>query len=187
MADFNYKFGLGIPNLNLKVKAELIRRQNDRIEESKKKNKIKRITKVPNYESKSEIFLANLKKHLVSLKRKQETQKRKKARRFVQDMKKESYRYEDMQKPNYKVYNKYRYSYFANQVLTRSMSGLTVAKAWHLLSKCWIGFKKSHRLNNIEGMRFYGKGIQKYLWLLEEIPLEFSDIGLKPYKAFTRN
>lgn len=173
--------------IKIRAKSLYIINENKEKKEARRKKKEKKQKppkKLDKKLNKSDIFLLNLKKHLQTQERKRKYAMFKSARKYVKDIKKESYRYKDMQNPNYKKFNKYRYSAFRDHILTRSHDGLTVGLAWSLLKKCWIGFKECYRLGNYEGMKFYGEGIQKYLYLLEEIPIDFSNIGLKPFKYF---
>lgn len=148
-------------------------------------SKVKRTKKVPEYESNADIFLTNLRKHLKNLQKQRKNERMKGAREYIKFVKKQEFVHKDMQNPQYKVINRFRFTIFKDQILPRSVDGrMTSGKAWRNLKNCWIGFKKAYNLNDIDNMKFYGYGIQKHLWLLEEIPIDFEHIGLKPYKSF---
>lgn len=128
---------------------------------------------------KSEVFLENLKKYLQKQNKKKFDKIVKKELKYL---KKQEYLYKDLQNPNYKRLNVYRFN--PNYILTRSFNNLTAGQAWNSLSQCWSAFKINYSSNNKEGMKHYALGIQKYLYLLEELPVDFSNIGLQPFKYF---
>ncbi len=169
-----------------KLIAQEIWKENNKILAKKKRAKPLRSSPIiPPIEKKkiSDVFLTALKKEKQRQKKRVRYATRiKPAARYIAEMKKEVKKYGDMQHPEYKVVNMYRFNAFRNHLLMRSSEGLTAGEAWVLLRKCWLGFKVAQQVGNERGMRFYARGIQKYVYLLEEVPIDFSNIGLKPYK-----
>lgn len=147
-----------------------------------KSNYIKKKRKQSVNNTKSAIFLKELKRFMKKEKQKYYS---KVAREYLGDLKKEGYRYKDMQHPMFKKHNRYRLNYFQDHILFRSLEGLTARQAWALVDKCWKGFKKSYRIGYQEGIKYYGEGLSKYLYLLEEVQPDFSHLGIKPYKPYS--
>ena len=191
-------FGFSVPLNNtkkLKSRKQIsleIRAENLILEQKKRERKPLRPTTNKKVEKQREKAKHLSDMFIIALKRQKEKQSRAKhynekvkpAMRFVKEMKKETYRYQDMQHAEYKPFNMYRYGAFENHVLMRSSEGLTAGNAWAGLRDSWKGFKICMSLGNERGMRFYGRGILKFAYLLEEVPIDLSWLGLKPYKEF---
>lgn len=125
-----------------------------------------------NVKRKEKLALAPYEIFIKKLKEKEARDRRtiinKKAWALFKEQKKEMLRRMNRQRPDYKVLNKWRLKAYANEELTRSLDGLTAGKAWYLLKQCWEGYTARAVNSDIEGMRHYARGIEKYLWLLEE-------------------
>lgn len=168
----------------IKKQSYSIIQENKRRDKKLVKNKRKKVV-IPPSKTISENFLRKLKTHVRREKAKSRKLAFKEVRKFVYDMKKQGYKYKDMQSPDYKKFNVYRFSSFENHILPRSFeSPITAKTAWICLKKCWIGFKDSYALGNDDGVKFYGRGIQKYAYLLEEVVPDMSNIGLDKYNPF---
>lgn len=180
-----HSYRLGYTDELKEIRDSIIEENYKIIAKNKKKEKkavVKKKQQLPTTISGN--FIRNVKKYKQRLRTKAKYAAYKEVRKFVYDLKKQSYKYKDMQHPDYKKFNFYRFSAFKKHILPRSEEGITVEMAWIRLWKCWTGFKISYGLGNTKGMKHYGRGIQKYAYLLEEIPPDMSNIGLKPYNPF---
>lgn len=169
LTEFGFSGGL---NTSQVIKSQEIK---ERILIEKHKNKHKSESKQARKNNEKglapyELFLKRLKAKEISTKRKIIN---KRAWAIFKKHQKEMLKKMDLQNPEYKPFSKWRLAAYRDQELTRSLNGITAGKAWTLLTKCWDGFIARAKNGDIDGMKYYAEGIDKYLWLLEEPALEW--------------